>query len=186
MDEFQLTQLIDQGEHARLEFKERPTQNLPAAISGFANAGGGRILLGVSDRGEIVGCQLNNSERTALSRAARDCDPSVAMDIIHIRGQNVFVLDVKQSHAKPVQCSQGYFVREHAETRKMRGKELQAMFRKNFPPVFENMICEKFVYPDDFSLEKFRTFAKMCRFSETSSAEDILLNLDLAKKARGG
>lgn len=185
MDKFQLLRLIDEGEHSRLEFKERPRGDIAAAISGFANAGGGRILLGVSDRGRIVGCRLNNSERAALSRAARDCKPPVDMDIAHLSEENVFVLDVKQAVRKPVQCGRGYFVRENAETRKLEPDEIGAMFRKSYPPVFENMICEKFVYPDDFSLERFKVFAEMSSLSRNLAAEDILLNLDLAEKREG-
>ena len=63
MDKSQLLTLIAEGEHARLEFKERPGKDIAAVVSGFANAGGGRIRLGVSDSGEIVGCPLSNSQR---------------------------------------------------------------------------------------------------------------------------
>ena len=185
MDKFQLLRLIAEGEHSRLEFKERPGKDIAATIAGFATAEGGRILLGVSDRGEIVGCPLTGQQRAKLSRAARDCKPSVDMGIIHIREENVFVLDVKQSVTKPVQCGQGYFVREHAETRQLGPDEVGAMLRKSFPPVFENMICEKFVYPDDFSFERFSVWREMSSLSTTLKDEDILLNLDLAENREG-
>ena len=184
MEKSQLLTLIAEGEHSRLEFKERPGNDIAAVISGFANAGGGRILLGVSDSGQIVGCALKNSERAALSRAARDCDPPVKMDISHLRNENVVVLDVKQSLTKPVQCSKGYFVRENAETRKLEQAEVGTMMRKSFPPVFENMICEKFVYPDDFSSEKFAVWREMSSLSPSLKEEDILRNLGLAEKSR--
>jgi len=185
MEKLQLLRLIDEGEHSRLEFKERPGKDTAAAIAGFANAGGGRILLGVSDRGEIVGCQLTGQQRAKLSSAARDCKPPVDMSITHLREENVFVLDVKQAVTKPVQCGQGYFVRDNAETRKLKPDELEAMLRKSFPPVFENMICEKFVYSDDFSLERFKVFTEMSSLSRNLAVEDILLNLDLAEKTEG-
>ena len=184
MDKLQLLRLIEEGEHSRLEFKERPGRNIAATIAGFATAGGGRILLGVSDRGEIVGCHLTGQERTALSRAARDCKPPVEMGITHLREENVFVLDVKQSVTKPVQCGQGYFVRDNAETRKLEPDEIEAMFRKSFPPDFDSMLCEKFAYPEDFSLEKFKDFAEKSNLPTSLTVKDILLNLGLAEKIR--
>ena len=184
MDKFQLLRLIAEGEHDRLEFKERPAKDIAAAIAGFANANGGKILLGVSDSGQIVGCRLNNSQRASLAQAARDCDPSVQMDIVHLP-DDVVLLDVKQAVTKPVQCSKGYFVRGHAETRKLKSEEVAAMFRESYPPVFESMTCEQFVYPDDFSLERFEVFAEMSNLSQNLAVEDILLNLDLAEKSDG-
>lgn len=184
MDKSQLLTLIAEGEHARLEFKERPGKDIAAVVSGFANAGGGRILLGVSDSGKIVGCPLSNSQRASLSRAARDCDPSVEMSIVHLPGDNVVVLNVKQSVVKPVRCGKGYFVRENASTRQLESEEVGAMMRKSYPPVFENLICEKFVYPDDFSFEKFAVWREMSSLSPDLATEDILLNLELAEKRK--
>ena len=45
MGKFQLQRLVAEGEHSRLEFKERPGKDIAAVVSGFANAGGGRILV---------------------------------------------------------------------------------------------------------------------------------------------
>ena len=184
MDKSQLLTLIAEGEHARLEFKERPGKDIAAVVSGFANANGGRILLGVSDSGEIVGCPLSNSQRASLSRAARDCDPPVEMSVSHVPGENVAVLDVKQSVVKPVRCGKGYFVRENASTRHLESEEVGAMMRKSYPPVFENLICEKFAYPDDFSSEKFAVWREMSSLSPDLASEDILLNLELAEKRK--
>lgn len=182
MDEFRLRRLVSQGEHSQLEFKESPGKDIAVVIASLANAEGGRILLGVSDKGEIVGCPLSNSERAALARAGRDCDPSVEVAIFHLPESDVTILDVPQSLIKPVRCSQGYFVREYATTRRLKSEEVGEMTRKSFPPVFENMLCEKFVYPDDFSFEKLETFTEMSKLSSDLSPEDILLNLGIAEK----
>lgn len=184
MDESSLQSLISEGEHSRLEFKERPGKDIAAVVSGFANAEGGRILFGVSDQGEIVGCSLNNSERAALARVSSDCDPPVEVGMTHLVSVDVTVLEVKQSLSKPVQCSRGYFIREHSLTRKMKQQEVAAMMRKYHPPIFEGMVCERFAYPEDFSFEKLGVWRKMANLSPDLSAEDVLLNLDLAERAK--
>ena len=183
MDESSLLGLVAEGEHSRLEFKERPGKDTAAVVSGFANAEGGRILFGVSDSGEIVGCSLSNAERAALAKVSGDCDPPVDATITHLANANVTVLDIKQSLSKPVQCSRGYFIREHSLTRKMKQQEVSAMMRKHHPPIFESMICERFRYPEDFSLAKLGVWRKMANLSPDLSAEDVLLNLDLAEKS---
>lgn len=73
-----------------------------------------------------------------------------------------------------MRCSKGYFVGEHAKTRTLRGEEIGAMMRKSYPPVFEDLICEKLVYPDDFSLDKFAVWREMSSLSPDLAAEDIL------------
>ena len=56
MNESSLLGLVAEGEHSRLEFKERPGKDTAAVVSGFANAEGGRMLFGVSDSGEMIVC----------------------------------------------------------------------------------------------------------------------------------
>ncbi len=51
--------LIDQGEGYNLEFKERYSKTIAREMCAFANANGGRILLGVADDGTIVGSDLS-------------------------------------------------------------------------------------------------------------------------------
>lgn len=52
--------LIEQGENVRLEFKEsrsKLNKDVYETICSFLNRCGGYILLGVADRGEIVGLE---------------------------------------------------------------------------------------------------------------------------------
>jgi ATP-dependent DNA helicase RecG len=53
MDKKELDLLIQQGEGYNLEFKESLPNDLARTICGFANANGGKILIGVDDKGYI-------------------------------------------------------------------------------------------------------------------------------------
>ena len=47
--------LLARGEGATVEFKRSLTKEIGRELCAFANAGGGIVLVGVSDAGQIVG-----------------------------------------------------------------------------------------------------------------------------------
>ncbi len=57
MQQNELSKMIAQGEDGKLQFKENihNVDALAAEMVAFSNAKGGRILIGVSDRGKAVG-----------------------------------------------------------------------------------------------------------------------------------
>mgnify|MGYP001590703526 CR=1 FL=1 len=57
MDKKELEFMLKEGEGYNLEFKETDS-NIAKEICAFANAAGGRILLGVTDQGEIKGISI--------------------------------------------------------------------------------------------------------------------------------
>lgn len=97
MELAQLTQLINQGEGIRIEFKEAmdsvPSSFYETVVS-FSNTDGGTILLGVDDNGDVKGInpaatvKLNKDIITALN--TRDCiNPPIYVQpftILHPKG----------------------------------------------------------------------------------------------------
>ena len=61
MNEQELHTLIAQGEGFTSEFKRSMPSNLGREMCALANASGGVILLGVTDKGEIVGTKSGPS-----------------------------------------------------------------------------------------------------------------------------
>ncbi|MBM4119105.1 ATP-binding protein, partial [bacterium] len=100
--------LIQAGESSTLEFKE----SLPAALArdlvALANAEGGRVLLGVRDDGSVLGVKDSSALRARVQDIARNCDPPVGVSVGAVGG--VLVVEVRESDAKPVQCSEGFFL----------------------------------------------------------------------------
>ena len=65
----ELTLLIKQGEGDNLEFKQSlpsKASDLADEICAFVNAAGGILLIGVDDKGKIVGVSLDNTGRSSL------------------------------------------------------------------------------------------------------------------------
>ena len=71
MNAQELHTLIAQGEGFTSEFKRSMPSDLGREICAFANASGGVILLGVTDKGEIVGVADHNKLEISSPRPSR-------------------------------------------------------------------------------------------------------------------
>lgn len=71
--ESEIKSIVSRGKGPQLEFKTRPPDagRLARLISAFANADGGVILIGVSDRGDFVGADPAESSRFFHAALAR-------------------------------------------------------------------------------------------------------------------
>lgn len=106
MTPIDLHKLIDQGEGERLEFKagHPPPSKVAEIVCGFLNSTGGQLLLGVGDRGKIVGIEdaekvareLNSELRNQISPSAR-----WTVDRIPMEGTNILLIDVPEGQDKP-------------------------------------------------------------------------------------
>ena len=100
------------GEGQFLEFKRRvpDAERLAKEVVAFANSGGGNLLVGVSDAGEVVGLRDAHEEMFVLTGALeRLCDPPVSYALERVEVTNkreVIVIKVRESDSKP------HFVRE--------------------------------------------------------------------------
>ena len=101
------------GEGERLEFKRRVPEGprIAREVIALANAGGGRLLLGVADDGEVAGLQYAAEEAFAFRHAVeRYCRPPVEYETqqvpldarsAHDRRRDVIVVTVPESESKP-------------------------------------------------------------------------------------
>ena len=81
MKKRELKELIEQGEGYFVEFKEQIGVSLDKEMVAFANASGGKIVIGVTDRGKIIGCTTDNTVRSKVQDITNNCDPRI---LIHV------------------------------------------------------------------------------------------------------
>ena len=74
MDKKELIELIKIGEGYTLELKEGLNSSIGKDICAFANASGGKIILGVRDDCSIKGCFLSNADRSKIHDITRNMD----------------------------------------------------------------------------------------------------------------
>lgn len=68
----EIKSIIASGEGYNAEFKVRvpnKLKELTEEICAFANAAGGVLILGVDDRNEIKGLELDNAKKSAIQKA---------------------------------------------------------------------------------------------------------------------
>lgn len=102
-----LKRYVSFGEGQHVEFKRRMPrpERIAKEVIAFANAGGGRLFLGVSDDGEVVGLRDVVEEEFALIRALEaHIDPHVEVSLLRVPltpRREVLVVEVPASGDRP-------------------------------------------------------------------------------------
>ncbi|MGB0649353.1 MAG: helix-turn-helix domain-containing protein [Rhodothermales bacterium] len=103
----EIKRLVARGEGRHLEFKRRvpEPERVAKEVVAFANSGGGRLLIGVDDSGEIVGVRDSEEEEFSLRTAlGMNCRPSVRWMTERIAvsaKRDVIMVTVPDSPRKP-------------------------------------------------------------------------------------
>lgn len=98
--------LIQQGEHQELDFKFQvnDAKKIARSVSAFANANGGRLLIGVKDNGRISGIRSEEEYYMMETAASLFCKPSVEFEAIHhkIEGKQVLEVVILPQENRPI------------------------------------------------------------------------------------
>jgi ATP-dependent DNA helicase RecG len=152
MEPSQVQQLILAGEDPSVEFKEQFTTAVDREMVAMLNAGGGAILIGVSDDGAIVG--LQDSPRQLEERVMGLCRTNVhpsftpAVQVVSLPEGTVLVLDVPKGQQKPYTANGVCYVRAGSTTRRARPEELRALSFETEYTRFERTTVSGFVFED--------------------------------------
>ena len=172
--------LIQEGEGTTLEFKESLSSSFARELAALANTIGGKILLGVRDDGTVIGVHDSNTLRSRIQDIARNCDPPVKVLAEPVGG--VVAVHVRESDAKPVQCSDGFFWRQGAVTQKLTREEIRDFFRVEGVIRFDLSPCPRFRYPEDFDRKKFDAWLSYSGITGRPPVEDVLANIEAAER----
>jgi hypothetical protein len=132
--------LASAGESQNLEFKEKFTTGfeLAKAIVSFANTDGGRVLVGVTDEGEIVGVKFKSIRDHVEQVLHSHCDPPlrVSVDVVKVRDCQVAVISVRGDGDKPYSIrDKGVYIRAGASSRIASRYELDQIMAKKIDPI---------------------------------------------------
>lgn len=138
METTELIEIIGRGEDSRHQFKEdfRNADSLAAEIVAFSNTDGGRLLIGVSDAGQVIGLtaedigRLNQLVSNVASQSVRPPINPRTENIAHPGGL-VLVVTVPSGISKPYMDKDGtIWVKSGADKRKATSREeIQRMFQ---------------------------------------------------------
>ena len=75
--------------HVRYEIIKRGKE-----IVAFANFNGGKIFLGMDDKGKIKGINITNKLKSQIQDIARNCDPSIKINLEEF--ENVLIINIEE------------------------------------------------------------------------------------------
>jgi ATP-dependent DNA helicase RecG len=170
----ELDKLLRIGEGYAVEFKSSPS-HLGREICAFANAAGGRILIGVDDQGRKVGVKNPNRTISEIQTIARNMDPPLVLEIEV--ANDVLVVSVPSGPSKPYSANGLFYIREAANTQQMTREQIREFFFTEGLIRFDEQPCKKFNMRKDFDSAKYQAFVKASGIPATVRKEDVLSNL---------
>jgi ATP-dependent DNA helicase RecG len=171
----ELLELIGTGEGYNLEFKKRFSSSIDREICAFANSNGGRIFLGVDDKGDVVGHSLTNDDKSRIHDIARNMDPSFSVDIFRVG--KVTVISVPKGKDKPYAVHGHFYIRIGSNSQQLNREEILLFFQQRGQLKFDEKINHKFDYDTDFNDDAFKEFLHRAGIQPTITKERLLTNL---------
>jgi|SRR5665647_280987 len=128
----EITQLIGQPQSIILEYKPvlPPSKTIAKIVSGFANANGGYIILGIADNMEINGLS-EDFHANSITHKALDLlspKPQIYYQYISYQGKKLYVIKVEKSDFEVI-LEGSIYIREGASTKLLNPVEIK--FNKN-------------------------------------------------------
>jgi len=108
MNNNELEFICTEGEGQFIEFKEKPDRSLASEMVAFANAGGGKIFIGITDEGQPIGFEATNRQRSQVQDLANNCDPPLPIGLEQFG--NILIVEIKEGKNKPYKCREGFFI----------------------------------------------------------------------------
>ncbi|XOI97573.1 helix-turn-helix domain-containing protein [Paenibacillus polymyxa] len=134
--ESSLETLISVGEKSNYDFKEKLPENkkISQEVCAFANMGGGILILGVTDSGEVIG--INNNEidemQQKIVNCIRDsCNPSPEIDFYvfnhNLKDKFIMIVEVKGMEVKPCMTQERIYIRVGTTVRVAKPDEVRRL-----------------------------------------------------------
>ncbi|MFH1998905.1 MAG: ATP-binding protein, partial [Planctomycetota bacterium] len=174
--------LLSLGEGFTTEFKRAGTSNLGREICAFANATAGVILVGVTDREEVIGVDDHNRLKSEVQAIARSAEPPLEVDVASV--DKVLCVTVPAQHGKPYSFGGKFFMREGASSQQMSREEIREFFFKEGLIHFDETPCNRFSLKNDLNDDVWELFRKRTHISPDMDRITALENLHLIKEDR--
>jgi ATP-dependent DNA helicase RecG len=193
MKEKSLTKIIGNSESLNAEWKPSLSQinEIIETTSAFSNAEGGRIFIGISTSGRLLGVQVGKDTIENLAnQISQHTDPKVHPRIITkaINNKHIIIIDIRESHDKLTLAFGRPYIRVGKSTMKMSKDEYERLILdKNKERIrFDNQICKGATLKDINRnlIKEFIIKGKSERgldLSEKMSVQETLMRLKLLK-----
>ena len=175
--------VLSEGESYTVEFKESPDKEIPSEVCAFANASGGKIYIGIHDKGYVVGTDTSNKARSRIQDTINKIEPqlNVRMDVL----ENIIVLTVPEGSHKPYSCPAGFYLRSGPNSQKLGRDSIIEFLQSEGLIRYDEIIRHDLPVTEKFSEEAYRKFVRFTGISEVIDRSSILKNLKCAGEVNG-
>lgn len=179
---------ISIGENDKIEFKiavPSKVRELSEEICSFANAQGGVIVVGIDNDNKIVGCDIDNSKRSAIQNSIKEISPKFNCDFYSVtaRGKNLWIIDVKEGDEKPYFVSGSVYMRQGSNSQKITdAQEVRALFEENGQLHYDARTIEDYDLLENIDHDSMKEFRQKARISPEADDKQVLENLELYNK----
>lgn len=177
MDKEELMKLIAKGENSHTEFKESYSSDVAKEICAFANADGGKVLLGVTDKNEIKGIEITNRLKSQIHDLVSNFDPP--LDVSITEAESVLIIEVPDGKNKPYSVKGNFYLRKGTNSPQMNTDEIREFFQKEGLISFDEAPNNKFDLEKDFNAQAFQEFLRRAGISRKLGKKQILTNLEI-------
>jgi len=177
--EDELGLILEEGEGYTLEFKESVNSDLAKEMVAFANASGGRILIGVNDDGRIVGCDTSNKMLSQIQYVASSCDPAIAIEIEKLAAHKVLVVHVSEGANRPHRCTKGFYLRNGANSQKMNTADITAFVQSEGRVRFDKQLRLDLNWKEVLDESRLLHFLNLSNLQTRDDKASLLANLDV-------
>ncbi len=172
----ELRSIIQAGEGYHTEFKQSLDKSFVEEACAFANSGGGKILLGITDDGTIKGIDTGNSCRSRVQDTLSQIQPNLEVEVRPQDG--ILIVTIPEGMEKPYGCSKGFFMRMGANSQKLERDQIIEFFKKEGRIRFDELRHQKADFHADFDPHAFSRFLGLAGISTAIDQKRLLRNLD--------
>ncbi|MEM2281952.1 MAG: putative DNA binding domain-containing protein [Candidatus Hadarchaeales archaeon] len=136
----EILKLLKKGENTTLEFKESfaEEKEILETVCAFSNSAGGKIVVGVDDRGKVKGVALGkNTLQNFLNKVKSSMEPAILPQVeqINIGGKKLVILQVSEGIDKPYFLKGVAFKRVGKSNQRIPRDELEKMILKKYKEI---------------------------------------------------
>jgi ATP-dependent DNA helicase RecG len=160
MDKRELLRLLESGESNRLEFKERFNDSVLKTVSAFANTYGGLIIVGVNNKREIVGINMDDENyQKIINRVVNKLGITPNFEIVEVNDKSIMTIEVNRSYI-PISLEGRHYKRIGNITREMNFEELKRFFQKDLR---WERLSERYFKIDEIDEHSVRSFLRTAK-----------------------
>ena len=188
MDRSEILKLLEKVEGDRLEFKETFNDGVLKTISAFANTYGGLMVVGVNNKREVVGIDVDDENyQKIINTVVNKLGITPDFEIVEVNDKSILAIEVNKSYI-PVSFEGRYYKRVGNTTRRMNFEELKRFFQRDLR---WERLSERYFKIDEIDENSVRSFLRAAKakgrltvFNGDEPIEEIFRKLGLMENGK--